>query len=354
MQMSQAKKVRSWNPFKKLRSRSKKQAAAPDKNLGFEHDFDLGSEISSVHSDVNSSVYSKATQTTLAFSELDLTPGSSSPRVYDHTLDRDTVGFREEALAQVKRVLDLKENDTQSIHHGTCDTYESEAGMEAVFVQISLDDRSTHADDDDADDDDHADDEDEEEEIRDESTNDGEQIGRQISHLTTEVLDRMTVIECRAGQVEDSEGMVMPTLVHTRSQESDVNDAEAKKVVDRRGPRGQIQYSEDETIKIESGLFDTTVKDYISSKKNHRGKSLVERESDDLKFERCGTGGQICYLDEDDDAEDSSSSEDTDSDSSASSVAELLSSSFVDETEQNSTVNYEDKGGSCCFMYNDP
>jgi hypothetical protein len=341
MEMSRLQKVRSC--FKKLRGRSKKQESASDKNLGFEDDFDIGSEISSVHSDVNSSVYSKATQTTLAFSELDSTPGSSSPRLYD-----DTVGFPgEEALEQVKRILDLKENDTQDIHHGTCDTYESDAGMEAVFVGRPLDDRSNHADDDDNDD------QDEDEEIREESANDGEQIGRQISQVTTEVLDRMTAIECRAGQVEKSEGMGMPALV--QSQESDVHDSEAKKIVGRRAPRGQIQYSEDETNKIESERFDTTVKDYVLRKKDHRAKNLVEGESDDLKFERCGTGGQICYLDNDDDAEDSSSSEGTEGDSSTSSdVAELLSdNSFVTETEQNSIVNYEEKGGVCCFMYSE-
>jgi hypothetical protein len=346
MEMSRLQRVRSC--FKKLRGRSKKQESASDKKMGFEDDFDIGSEISSVHSDVNSSVYSKATQTTLAFSELDLTPGSSSPRFYDHTSDIDTVGFPgEEALAQVKRILDLKENDTQDIHHGTCDTYESDAGMEAVFVRRSLGDRSTHADDDDDDDDD------EDKEIKEESANDGEQIGRQISQVTTEVLDRMTAIECRAGQVENSEGMVTPALVH--SQESDVNGAEAKKIVGRRAPRGQIQYSEDETMKKESGRFDTTVKEYALRKKDHRGKSLVEGESDDLKFERCGTGGQIIYLDNDDDAEDSSSSEYTEGDSSTSSdVAELLSdNSFVTETEQSSIVNYEEKGGACCFMYSE-
>jgi hypothetical protein len=341
MEMSRLQKVRRC--FKKLRGRSnKKQESASDKNLGFEDDFDIGSEISSVHSDVNSSFYSKATQTTLAFSELDLTPSSSSPRLYDHTYDiDDTVGFPgEEALAQVKRILDLKENDTQDIHHGTCDTYESDAGMEVVFVRKSLDDRSTHADDDDDDN------EDEDKEIREESANDREHIGRQISQVTTEVLDRMTAIECRAGQVENSEGMVMPALVH--SQESDVNDAEEKKIAGRRAPRGQIQYSEDESIKIESERFDHTFKECVSRKTNHRGKSLVEGESDDLKFERCGTGGQICYLDNDDDAEDSSSSDDTEGD-------ELLSdNSFVTATtEQNSTVNYEDKGGACCFMYSE-
>jgi hypothetical protein len=327
-----------------MRGRSKKQECVFDENLVVEDDFDDGSEISSVHSDVNSSVYSKGTPTTLA-SELDLTPGSSSPRLYDHTLGIDTVGFPgEEILAQVKRILDLKENDTQDIYHGTCNTYESDAGMEAVFVRRSLDDRSTHADDD-------IDDDNEDKEIREENINGEEQIGRQISKVTTEVLDRMTVIECRAGEVKDSEGMVMPALLH--NEDSDVNDAKAKKVVGRRAPRGQIQYSEDETIKRETGRFDTsTVNEYASRKTDHRGNILVEGESDDLKFERCGTGGQICYLDEDDDAEDSSSSEDTEGGSSTSSgVAELLSDSFVTEPEQNSIVNYEEKG--CCFMYNE-
>jgi hypothetical protein len=340
MELSRLQKMRGC--FKKLRGgRSKKQESASDKNV--EDDCDIGSEISSVHTDVNSSVYSKATHTTLAFSELDLTPGSSSPRLYDHTLDIDKVGFPgEEVLAQVKRILDLKENNNQDIYHNTCDTYESDAGMEAFFVRRSLDDRSTHADDDDDDDD---------KEIREGNTNGGEQIGRQISQVTTEVLDRMTVIECRAGEVEDSDGTVMPAFVH--NQDSDVNDAKANKVVGRGAPRGQIQYSEDETIKIESRRFDTTVEEYVSRKKVHRGESPVEGESDDLKFERCGTGGQICYLDEDDDAQDSSSSEDTEGDSSTSSgEAELLSiHSFFTETEQNSTVNYEEK--ACCFMYSE-
>jgi hypothetical protein len=345
MELSRLQKVRSC--FKKLRGHSKKQESVFDENVGVEDDFDDGSEISSVHSDVDSSVDSKGTQTTLAFSELDLTPDNSSPRHYDHILGIDTVGFPgEEVLAQVKRILDLKENDTQDIYHGTCNTYESDAGMEAVFVRRSLDDRSTHADDDDDDDGD------ENKEIREENTNGGEQIGRQISQVKTEVLDRMTVIECRAGEVEDSEGMVMPTLVH--NQDSEVNDANAKKVVGRRAPRGQIQYSEDEMIKIESGRFDdSTVNEYVSRKTDHRGNILVGGESDDLKFERCGTGGQICYLDEDDDAEDSFSSEDTEGDSFTSSgEAELLSdNSFVTEPEQNSITNYEEK--ACCFMYNE-
>jgi hypothetical protein len=309
--------------------------------VGNEPDFDLGSEISSVHSDVNLSICSKGTPTTLSFSELERSTGSSSPRFYDHTLDIDKAGFPgEDALAQVKRVLDLKENDTQATHHGTIDTYESEAGMEAVFVRNSLDDRSTHADDNDND---------EDKELRKESTNDGEQIGRQISR-ETEVLDKITLIVSRDGQVEDSEGMVMPTLVN--SQEGDVNDAAAKKAVDRRGPRGQIQYSysEDETSKLESGRFDTAITESVISNTNHRGRSFVERESDEMKFERCGTGGQICYLDEDD----SSCSEGTESDSSTSSeVAELLTDSVVMDSEQNSTVNYEDKGGPCCFLCDD-
>jgi hypothetical protein len=329
MEMSLAKKVRSWNPFKKLRSQKK---------LVNEPDFDLGSEISSVHSDVNS-IYSKRTPSTLAFSELERSTGSYSPRFYDHTLDTDKVGFPgEEALAQVKRVLDLKENDTQTTHDGTIDTYESEAGTEAVFVRNSLDDGSSHADDND---------DDEDKELRKESTNDGEQIGRQISR-ETEVLDKMTVIAPPEGQIEDSEGIAMPSVVN--SQESDVNDAEVNKVVDRRGPRGQIQYSEDETKTLESGRFDTAGKKSLTSKKNHRGKSLIERESDEMKFEKFGPGGQICYLDEDS----SSCSEDTDSDSSTSSVvAGLLTDSFATETEQNSTVNYEGKGGSCCFLCNE-
>jgi hypothetical protein len=326
MESSRLQKVRRC--FMKLRGRSKKQESTSDKKMGFEDDFDFGSEISSVHSDVNS----KATQRTLVCSDLDLTPGSSSPRLYEHTLDIDTVGFPgDEVLAQVKRILELKENDTQDIYHGTCDTYESDAGMEAVFVRRSLHYQSTHDDDDDDDDDD------EDKEIREENTNGGEQIGRQISQLTTEALDRMTVIQRRAGEVEDFEGTVTPALVH--NQDSDVNDAKAKKVVGRRAPRGQIQYSEDETIKIESERFDTTVEEYASN--------------DDLKFERCGTGGQICYLDEDDDAEDSSSSEDTEGDSSMSSgEAELLDySSFVTKTEQNSIATYEEMG--CCFMYSE-
>jgi hypothetical protein len=195
------------------------------------------------------------------------------------------------------------------------------------------------------------DDDDEDKEIRAENTNGGEQIGRQISQVTTEVLDRMTVIDCRAGEVEDSEGTVMPALMH--NQDTDVNDAQAKKVVGRRAPRGQIQYSEDEMIEIESGRFDMAVEECVSRKKDHRGKSLVEGESDDLKFERCGTGGRISYLDEDDDAEESSSSEDTEGDSSASSGdAELQSfDSFVTEAEQNSIVNYEEKAR--CFMYSE-
>jgi hypothetical protein len=78
--------------------------------------------------------------------------------------------------------------------------------------------------------------------------------------------------------------MVTPALV--RSQESDVNDSEAKKIVGRRAPRGQIQYNEDESIKIESGQLETTFKEYVARKKDHRGKSLVEGESDGLKFER--------------------------------------------------------------------
>jgi hypothetical protein len=394
MEISQTKKVRRWNPFKKLGGR-KKQAAAFDKKMGLEPDFDLGSEISSVHSDINSSSYSKATQRTQAFSEMEWTSDGSSPRFYDHTLDEDIVGFPgEDTLAQVKRVLDLKDDDTQATHHGTYDTYESESGMEAVFVPRCLDDRSTHADDDDDGDENkelrkestnHDDDknkqprkestsdgddqykqlrdeitnedDDEDKGLRKENTNDGEEIGRQISQVT-QVLDRMTAIECRVSQVEDSEGMLMPALAH--SQESDVNDAETNKVVDRRGPRGQIQYrySEDETIKIESERFNAIVKDHIISQTNYRGKILAERESDDMKFQRRGRSGPICYLDEDDDAEDSSSSEDTDSDSSSSmsSVAELLYSSVTEgsfaESEQNSTANFEDKGGSCCFISN--
>jgi hypothetical protein len=222
MEMPLAKKVRSWNPFKKMRSR----------NSRGEPDLDLGSEVSSVHSGIHSYIYSKGTPKTLSFSELEQTSGSSCSR-YDHTLDGE--------LAQVKRVLDLKENDTQTTHNITDDTYESKAGTKKVFVRNSLEDQSTHADDDN---------DDEDKELRKESINDGEQIGRQYSR-GTEVLDKMTVIRSRAGQ-------------------------DAKKVVDRRGPRGQIQYSEDETSNIERGRFDTAVKEC---------KSLVKRESDDMKFE---------------------------------------------------------------------
>jgi hypothetical protein len=61
----------------------------------------------------------------------------------------------------------------------------------------------------------------------------------------------MTAIECRAGQIENSEGMDL--LLHTARERRMMR--KKRKIVGRRTKRLGIQYPEDETIKIESGRF---------------------------------------------------------------------------------------------------
>jgi hypothetical protein len=318
MELPNLKKTRSWNPFKKLGH--KKKAASSDSSFVCEPAFDIDSEVSSVHSDVTASIYSKTAQGTLSFSAYELSP---SPNFDDQTLS--IVGYPgEEELTQVRRVLKLNEDDVPD-YHDTSYAFESDTGMETVLVQRPNDDRSTLSKDDDDDDD-----------IINQSTNDGEQIDRKkISPAEIqEILERMAVI----------------------GQECNVNAVQEKKAVERGGgPRGQIQYSEDGRSNIKSGRFDTTVKECISGEKTHLGKGVrafVERnssESSDMRFEDYGPGGQIRYVNKTDE---DSTSEDADSDSSSASSVGVLLSSFVSETEDNLTADYEDKtcGGSCCFM----